>query len=254
MISTLSHLNFRDLGGLPLAGGHRVKHRVLYRGPGPARLDDTHRDTLRALGIRLVCDLRSEPERQDGMHDCVEAQLLRLDLANDFADEASRAFGLLKERPDADGAKDAMRAIYAAMPAALRAHWPVLLEALYDGRVPVLVHCTAGKDRTGVLLALLLLFLGAREDAVLDDYLLSAYEGAAPHGYRRESSSPIAQLLATALDPGVIAALKGVDASYLATALDVVHREWRSVDAYFASMDVGPAQRARLLEVLAERA
>ena len=180
--------------------------------------------------------------------------LLRLDLANDFADEASRAFGLLKERPDADGAKDAMRAIYAAMPAALRAHWPVLLEALYDGRVPVLVHCTVGKDRTGVLLALLLLFLGAREDAVLDDYLLSAYEGAAPHGYRRESSSPIAQLLATAPDPGVIAALKGVDASYLATALDVVHREWRSIEGYFASMDVGPAQRARLLEVLAERA
>jgi protein-tyrosine phosphatase len=227
---------------------------VLYRGPGPARLDDTHRDTLRSLGIRLVCDLRSEPERVDGLHDCVEAELLRLDLANDFADEASAAFGRLKERPDADGAKAAMRAVYAAMPAALRAHWPVLLEPLCDGRVPVLVHCTAGKDRTGVMLALLLLFLGAREDAVLDDYLLSAHEGAAPHGYRRESSSPIAQLLASAPDPGVIAALKGVDASYLATALDVVHREWRSIDGYFASIDVGPAQRARLLEVLAKPA
>ena len=84
--------------------------------------------------------------------------------------------------------------------------------------------------------------------------LYYAYEGAAPHGYRRESSSPIAQLLAAAPDPGVIAALKGVDASYLATALDVVHREWQSVDGYFASMNVGPSQRARLLEVLAERA
>ena len=227
---------------------------MLYRGPGPARLDDGDRDTLRALGIRLVCDLRSEPERQDGLHDCVEAELLRLDLANDFADEASRAFGLLKERPDADGAKDAMRSIYAAMPAALRAHWPILLDALYDGRVPVLVHCTAGKDRTGVLLALLLLLLGAREDAVVEDYLLSAYEGAAPHGFRRESSSPIAQLLASTPDPGIIAALKGVDASYLATALDVVHRDWGSVDDYFASIDVGPSQRARLLDVLAERA
>lgn len=254
MISSLAHLNFRDLGGLPLAGGRRVKHHVLYRGPGPARLDDTHRDTLRSLGIRLVCDLRSEPERQDGLHDCVEAGLLRLDLANDFVDEASRAFGLLKERPDADGARAAMRAVYAAMPAALRAHWPVLLDALCDGRVPVLVHCTAGKDRTGVLLAMLLLFLGAREDAVLGDYLLSAYEGAAPHGYRRESSSPIAQLLTSAPDPDVIAALKGVDASYLVTALDVVHREWRSIDGYFASIGVGPPQRARLLDVLAEPA
>ncbi|MBY0276843.1 tyrosine-protein phosphatase [Candidatus Binatia bacterium] len=254
MISTLSHLNFRDLGGLPLADGRRVKQHVLFRGPGPARLDDTHRDTLRALGIRLVCDLRSEPERVDGLHDCVDAEMLRLDLANDFADEASRGFRLLKERPDAEGAKAAMRAIYAAMPAALRTHWPPLLDAISAGHVPVLVHCTAGKDRTGVLLAMLLLFLGAPEDAVRDDYLLSAYEGAAPHGYRRESSSPIAQLLASAPDPGIIAALKGVDASYLATALDVVQREWRSIDGYFASIDVGPSRRKRLLEVLAEPA
>lgn len=253
MISALSHLNFRDLGGLPLADGLRVKHHVLYRGPGPVRLDDGHRDTLRSLGIRLVCDLRSEPERQDGMHDCVEAELLRLDLANDFADEASRGFRLLRERPDADGARAAMRAIYAAMPAALRAHWPSLLDAICDGSVPVLVHCTAGKDRTGVLLAMLLLFLGAPEGAVRDDYLLSAYEGAAPHGYRG-SSSPIGELLSSAPDPGVIAALKGVDPSYLATALDVVHRDWRSVEGYFASMDIGPAQRAKLLGVLAEPA
>jgi protein-tyrosine phosphatase len=253
VISSLSHLNFRDLGGLRLAGGLRVKHHVLYRGPGPARLEEGHRDALRSLGIRLVCDLRSEPERQDGLHDCVEAELLRLDLANDFADEASRSFRLLQERPDADGAKAAMRAIYAAIPAALRAHWPSLLGAIGDGRVPVLVHCTAGKDRTGVLLALLLLFLGAPEGAVVEDYLLSAYEGAAPHGYRG-ATSPIGALLSSAPDPGVIAALKGVDASFLATALDVVTREWRSIDGYFSSMDIGPAERAKLLAVLAEPA
>jgi protein-tyrosine phosphatase len=253
MITALSTLNFRDLGGLPLAGGLRVKQHVLYRGPGPARLDDEHRATLGALGIRLVCDLRSEPEREDGMHACEPARLLLLDLANDFADEASRGFRVLKDRPDADGARAAMRAIYAAMPAALRAHWPPLVEALCDGEVPVLVHCTAGKDRTGVLLALLLLYLGASEDVVLEDYLRSAYEGAAPHGYRA-SASPIAALLQSAPDPGVIAALKGVDSSYLAAALDVVRRDWRSLDDYFATAGIGPSQRTRLLEVLAERA
>jgi len=248
---SLSSLNFRDLGGLPLAGGLRVKHRVLYRGPGPARLDDASRASLAALGIRLVCDLRSEPERQDGLHACEPEGLLRLDLANDFADEASRGFRLLRERPDEEGARTAMRTIYAAMPAALLAHWPALLEPVIAGRVPVLVHCTAGKDRTGVLLALLLLFLGASEDAVVEDYLRSSYEGAIPHGYRGPAS-PIAALLESAPDPGIIAALKGVDASYLATALEVVHRDWRSVEAYFARAGVGDTQRAKLLAVLGE--
>jgi protein-tyrosine phosphatase len=251
--TTLATLNFRDLGGLPLARDLRVKHRVLYRGPGPARLGDEHRAALRALGIRLVCDLRSEPERQDGLHACAPAEFLRLDLANEFADEASRGFGLLRQRPDADGARAAMRTIYAAMPAALLAHWPTLLDPLCDGRVPVLVHCTAGKDRTGVLLALLLLFLGATEEAVYADYLRSSYEGAIPHGYRG-AASPIAALLEAAPDPGVIAALKGVDASYLAAALDVVQRDWPSLDAYFAAAGVGDAQRTRLLSVLAEPA
>jgi protein-tyrosine phosphatase len=146
-----------------------------------------------------------------------------------------------------------MRAIYAAMPAALRAHWPSLVEALCDGQVPVLVHCTAGKDRTGVLLALLLMYLGASERVVLDDYLRSAYEGAAPHGVRA-SASPIAALLQSAPDPGMIDALKGVDASYLAAALDVVHRDWRSLDDYFSSAGIAASQRTRLLEVLAEPA
>jgi len=248
---SLSPLNFRDLGGLPLGGDLRVKRRVLYRGPGPARLDDQHREALRALGIRLVCDLRSEAERQDGLHACAPADLLRLDLANDFADEASRGFRLLRERPDADGARAAMRTIYAAMPAALLGHWRSLLDPVCDGRVPVLVHCTAGKDRTGVVLALLLLFLGAPHDAVVEDYLRSVYEGAAPHGHRGPAS-PIASLLESAPDPGIIAALKGVDATYLAAALDVVHREWRTLDGYFASAGIGPAERARLLDVLAE--
>src|SRR5262249_25062570 len=150
--------------------------------------------TLQKLGIRLICDLRSDPERADGMHVCEPARLLQLDLANELADEASRAFRLLKDRPDADGAQAAMRTIYAGIPPALLAHWPSLLDALCDGHVPVLVHCTAGKDRTGVLLALLLLFLGAPNDAVVEDYLRSAYEGAVAHGYRGPAS-PIAVLL-----------------------------------------------------------
>lgn len=252
IVTLLASLNFRDLGGLPLAGGLRVKAGVLYRGPDPAPLGDAHCETLRKLGIRLVCDLRSEAERHDDMHVCdAPMQFLELDLPNDFADEASLGLRLLVRRPNAEGARMAMCASYAAMPARLRPHLPALLEALCAGSVPALVHCTAGKDRTGVLVALLLLFLGAPEGAVFEDYLRSPCDGLPAQG-NRPPTSPIASLLRAHPDPGIVPALKGVDASYLSAALDAVGREWQSIDGYFASAGIGPTHRTKLLAILAE--
>jgi protein-tyrosine phosphatase len=252
IVMSLASLNFRDLGRLPLAGGLRVKTGLLYRGPGPARLGDAHRETLRTLGIRLVCDLRSEPERWDGMHACdAPTQFLRLDLPNDFADETSLGLRLLKRQPNAEGARMAMCASYSAMPERIRPHFPAFMEALCAGSVPALVHCTAGKDRTGVLMALLLLFLGVPEGAIFEEYLQSSYAGLAAQG-NRAPTSPIGSLLRAIPDPGIVAALTGVDVSYLFAALDAVSREWRSIDGYFGSVGIGPTHRTKLLAILAE--
>jgi hypothetical protein len=210
IVASLASLNFRDLGGLPLAGGLRVKTGVLYRGPGPARLGDEHRETLRKLGIRLVCDLRSEPERRDGMHACdAPTRFLRLDVPNDFVDETSLGLRLLIRRPNVEGARMAMCASYAAMPERIRPHLPTFMDALCAGSVPALVHCTAGKDRTGVLMALLLLFLGVPEGTAFEEYLQSSYDGLAALG-DRAPASPIGSLLRATPDPGIIAALRGV--------------------------------------------
>ncbi|HXA92710.1 MAG TPA: tyrosine-protein phosphatase, partial [Steroidobacteraceae bacterium] len=63
MTTELSKLNFRDLGGLRSRSGHVVKKGVIYRSEGPANYSAAHRDELAALGVRTVCDLRSEAER-----------------------------------------------------------------------------------------------------------------------------------------------------------------------------------------------
>jgi protein-tyrosine phosphatase len=251
-MTSLASLNFRDLGGLPLAGGLRVKSGVLYRGPGPERLGDAHRETLRTLRIRLVCDLRSESERRDGMHLCnASTQFLNFDLPDDFAEATSPGLRLLMSRPNAEGARMAMCASYAAMPARIRPHLPAFLEALCAGSVPALVHCTAGKDRTGVLIALLLLFLGAPEDAIFEEYLQSSYKVPAAQA-DRAPASPIISLLRANPAPGIVTALTSVDVPYLTAALDAVSREWRSIDGYFESAGIGPTHRTKLLAILAE--
>ena len=71
----------------------------------------------------------------------------------------------LRTDPSVDNARSAMAENYRQMPGALMPHVPALAGALLGGEVPMMVHCTAGKDRTGVLAALILLVLGvSRED------------------------------------------------------------------------------------------
>src|SRR3546814_2654587 len=63
MTEALSKLNFRDVGCLPADGGRQVRRGLIFRSEGPASFDIDHHRELEALNIRLVCDLRSETER-----------------------------------------------------------------------------------------------------------------------------------------------------------------------------------------------
>src|SRR3546814_4853356 len=63
MTEALSKLNFRDVGCLPADGGRQVRRGLIFRSEGPASFDIDHHRELEALNISLVCDLRSETER-----------------------------------------------------------------------------------------------------------------------------------------------------------------------------------------------
>ena len=174
-VATLSDLNFRDLGGLTTADGRRVRPGLVYRCEGPASFDDDHRSALRALHIRTVCDLRSEAERLAAPIGWCDGQteLLDFDMNQDLRARGADGWAALRADPSEQGAQRAMEANYAAMPAALAPFMPALFEALAEARTPLLMHCTAGKDRTGVAIAVLLLALGVRHDEVIADYLKS---------------------------------------------------------------------------------
>ncbi|MFT3798529.1 tyrosine-protein phosphatase [Microbacterium sp.] len=157
MIAVSGAFNFRDVGGLP-AGSRLTRSGVLYRSGNLAHLDDDGRATLAALGLRRIVDLRDEfelahePSLVDGLGiETVHAPLF-LGSTESFLGADLTMAQLYSELVDtaADRIVGAVRAVLADQ--------------------PVLIHCTVGKDRTGVTVALMLAAAGVDTDAVIADY------------------------------------------------------------------------------------
>ena len=154
--------NLRDLGGYPLAG--RGSERFtrwgsLYRGDLPKQVTQADRQLLRELGITTVVDLRSKEEierKPDPLAQELGIRYLHCPLAGDgrvpAPDEVPLSYMEM-----ADGTGQMAGA----------------LQAIAEAPQAVLFHCTAGKDRTGVVAALLLWLAGVSEEDILADYIVS---------------------------------------------------------------------------------
>jgi len=159
-------VNFRDIGGYATEDGRRVRWRTVYRADGLSRLSDDDRATITALGITTVVDLRTSAELEGGAFpvDQIPVRFLHLPLL-DAVPDAERfemVPGMLAAQYR-DITRDAAPQIATA------------LGILADpGAHPAVVHCTAGKDRTGVLVAILLGLLGVPDATIVEDYTLSA--------------------------------------------------------------------------------
>jgi protein-tyrosine phosphatase len=238
MTRELAKLNFRDVGGLPAAHGSRVREGVLFRSEGPASFAPIHREELAALGFRLVCDLRGASEREKSPNDWAgEARVLNLDINSDLRASPGELLTTMGENPSVDRLKRATLHNYSLTPIALRPRLRTLIEAIADGETPALIHCTAGKDRTGVLVALLLLPLGVPEETVMADYLRSAVfgENLRERGGLNEQIETVFGFLP---DDAFVDLLIGVEADLLEAALSSVRQEWGSVDAYFEAAQI----------------
>ena len=126
----------------------------------------------------------------------------------------------MRAQPGGDSARRLMLNTYRQLPAAAGPALRHLADALLADNGGVLVHCTAGKDRTGFVIAAMLSTLGVPHEAVLDDYLMSARCGSPT--VVAATRAMMAAGLGREPDDAAVEALTSVSPDYLATAFAVV--------------------------------
>lgn len=158
--------NLRDLGGLRTADGRRVRHGVVYRSATPTFLDAAQVGRLaERLGIRSRVDLRSRSEVAETANPHLEA------LARVVHHLPIRAGGAWRHRPELDDPGARVAGHYARYLEHSAESVTGFVRLVADPeQTPVLVHCAAGKDRTGVALAVLLSAVGVTREEIVADY------------------------------------------------------------------------------------
>ncbi len=250
--------NFRDLGGYPAAGGKTVRWGRFFRSAVVNGLSQAEQATLAGMRIAQVFDFRAAPEADanpDALaegtryrnvpaftHEGLAAKLVEMDLAERMS--------LIRTREDATPVRAMFTAIYAELPFANAAYRQVFDALDEESCLPLLQHCTAGKDRTGVCSALILLALGVLRETVLEDYLLSA-------PYRAESNAKLIAYFAAkgaseaALELGT--ELISVTPAMLNRTLEAIDARYPSIEAFLAAeyaVDAARLARWRALHTI----
>jgi protein-tyrosine phosphatase len=228
--------NFRDMGGYPAADGRRVRWARVYRSGALSQLTEADLAQLGRFGVRTVCDFRSPAERSREPSRWSAPGVEHLHWDYDFDSVSLRSVLREVSEPSIESMRYAMTQLYRRLPSLFAAPYATLFAKLAQGAVPLIFHCTAGKDRTGIAAALLLSGLGVPREVVVEDYALTNtvvdLEGALVA--RKLVSSGIADGPVNLRDLAreVRAPLLQARAEYLQAAFDQIERDHGGLGAY----------------------
>lgn len=226
--------NFRDYGDYATAAGRRIRPGRLLRSAHHARASDADLERLKALELGHVVDLRRPSERAhqpSRRHEGFAAEVIESASGDDG--EAPHITFLKTQDLTEQSARAFMTETYRRL-AYEPAHVDLFgryFRALARDERPVIIHCAAGKDRTGLLAALTHRLLGVGHDDLIEDYLLTNtavdLQARAP-----EIAEQLKAFTGRAASHAAVVAFLGVEAVYLDAALDEMQARSGGVDAY----------------------
>jgi protein-tyrosine phosphatase len=169
--------NLRDLGGYNTIDGRQIKKGMLYRSDHLKRVRRRHVEAVVALGVKTVYDLRTEKELERDpprLPEVTTLEVVHLPVDCELIDPYEVARRILRGDVEEGDFQGLMLECYRNYALNYTSEWSLLLRDMAEpGGLPGLIHCTYGRDRTGVSVAIVLRSLGVPEETVLEDYLLS---------------------------------------------------------------------------------
>lgn len=168
-------MNFRELGGYPTKDGKTIKHGLFYRCGALGDMNEVELQEIENLGIRSIFDFRSTLEENRKPDPQISSA--RYYHVSALTDEAGNEIDLSPEGMEISEEKyysmesnqRFLDNFYGRLP--FSPAYKVMFREIQRGQAPILFHCSAGKDRTGIGAALILLALGVDIEVVKEDYL-----------------------------------------------------------------------------------
>jgi protein-tyrosine phosphatase len=239
--------NLRDLGGYPTRSGRSTRWGRVFRSDGLHRTDSAGGEIVIGLGIRRVIDLRTKGERErEGVFDHALVEGLHVPLID-------RTWKM--EELGDGGEADFLLAGYLHM---AHQNGPRVGEVISliaeHASEPILFHCAAGKDRTGIIAALLLALVGVADDAIAEDFALSeAAMAAMTEWYKARKREGFTRgLRKMGIDRDKAMRLMSARPETIHRFLADVRRRHGSIEAYVAGVGVSDAAMARIVDHLVE--
>ena len=233
--------NFRDLGGYATQHGRRVRWRRLFRSNHLGHLTADDIATLRALSLRKVIDFRSDVEIRHAAPCRLQGptiHMMPIDPAIRPRLDERLAAG---ETVTAASAARIICDIYRGYVHGYASHFARLFDELLEDGTPLVFHCSAGKDRTGIAAALILSALGVPREVALEDYLLTNRH------WRIDAAS------AAGLPDEVAAVLGSANEAFLSAAFAAIDSDFGGMPAYLRDrLNVDTTKQARLAELYLE--
>ncbi|WP_376699442.1 tyrosine-protein phosphatase [Listeria booriae] len=243
--------NFRDLGGYVNTAGKTVKWGKLYRSSLLTNITEKDKDTLEKLGVSWICDLRSTSEiaaKPTPALAHIENRHIPIGTAKNESTESQKI-----DIPDDHRVYEPlMGESYRVFVQSKDGFREIFNDIIEKEEVPFLFHCTAGKDRTGVLGALLLKLLDIPENTILADYELTNQYADNILGEMQGLVNAFSNS-EKKIDLENFRPMAEARPAYLEIAFDEMQKEYGSVDAYLEKgIGITPSEKAKFQTMMLE--
>ena len=246
-------VNFRDMGGYPAADDKRVKWGHLFRSGSMNRLTEADRVHLAERGIRTVIDFRTESEHAHEPNDwgmALGEGYWRRPHDETFGNWSDLDPARLGTERDAE---KVLEAGFRKLPEQQAVAYAEMFRRLAAGEVPAVIHCTAGKDRTGGGAALILAMLGVPREHIVADFLLTqrAFKPQAALSGVKRNPDPKYRRFAE-MKREVLAVFSSARPSFIAAFLDGLDEQHGGIDAYADALGITASDRKAIRAGLLE--